>query len=346
MQKILTAEDYMQRCLELAEKGASRVAPNPKVGCVIVHQGEIIGEGYHEAFGEPHAEVNAITAVSKTELLPNATLYVNLEPCSHYGKTPPCANLIVKKGIKHVVVGKLDNHSKVAGKGIQHLAQNGVNVKVGMLEKECWELNKTFYTFHEKKRPYYYIKCAQTIDGFIAKKNGKAVQITNDLTNQKMHKLRSQVQAILVGWSTFINDHPSLNTRHIEGNSPMKLVIGGARQMTKRIISETPSWLFISVGNSHLQAKNLLNLSLDNWFNELNDYLVNQDIQSILIEGGAQTHRRFFIHPFDEFILLTGNKKLKEGIPAAKPEHVQLEYTEQLGNDFIQYFKRDPWKED
>lgn len=328
----------MHRCLELAAKGKGFVAPNPLVGCVIVHEGNIIGEGYHHEYGGPHAEVLAIKSVENQALLPASTLYVNLEPCSHYGKTPPCANLIVDSGIKNVVIGRIDDHSKVAGKGVLHLSNNGVNVKVGVLENECLALNKHFYTFHISNRPYYYLKAAITKDGYIAEKNGNPIAITNDLVNQKMHQLRSEVQAIVVGWNTFENDQPSLNTRHVAGNSPKKMVIGGAHQLSEDLIQKNSNWIFVSVGFSSFQSENVVNTSAEKWFEDLNQYFIENHIQSVLIEGGAATLHHFFEKSFDEYIQITGIRLGHEGLAAATPLNVELNDSKFIDQDFIQYF--------
>lgn len=338
-EKILTEEDFMSRCLELALKGKGMVAPNPMVGAVIVHNGEIIGEGYHHEYGGPHAEVVAVNSVQDQSLLPKSTMYVNLEPCSHFGKTPPCSFLIVEKEIKHVVVGILDNHSKVAGKGVLHLTNNGVNVKVGVLEKECEKLNKHFHTFHREKRPYYYLKAAITKDGYIAEEDGKSVAISNELVNQKMHQLRSEVQGIVVGWNTFKNDYPKLNTRHIHGKSPKKIVIGGSHQMSEKVIADNPDWQFISVGFNSVQGDNVLHTSAESWYYDLNRWFHSNQIQSVLVEGGASTINHFFDHTFDEYIQITGIELGHNGLKAAQPKNVQLDSFETIDNNLIQYFK-------
>lgn len=205
----------MQRCIDLAKQGAGNVAPNPMVGCVIVNNGEIIGEGYHKKFGEAHAEVNAINSVAKEKqhLLKESTLYVNLEPCSHYGKTPPCADLIISKNILRIVIGITDPNPLVSGNGIKKLKTAGCQVTIDVLKDECTELNKRFITFNEKKRPYIILKWAQTSDGFMAPADGTRLQISGKLSQQLVHKWRSEEQSILVGYQTAFNDNPELTVR-------------------------------------------------------------------------------------------------------------------------------------
>ena len=219
-------EKYMQRCLQLARNGQLNAKPNPMVGAVIVVQGRIIGEGYHVRCGEGHAEVNAFASVctEDEELLKEATLYVSLEPCSHYGKTPPCADLIIKKGVRRVVVGCIDEFAQVQGRGIQKLKDAGIDVTVGVLEAECLTLNRRFFTFHRLHRPYIILKWAQTANGFIDD-NGKALAISTPFTQMLVHKLRSEEDAILVGRVTDEREHPQLTVRHWAGRNPRRLVV-------------------------------------------------------------------------------------------------------------------------
>ena len=215
-------EKYIRRCIELAKNGLGTTHPNPLVGSIIVYKDEIIGEGWHKKAGEPHAEVIAINSVKDKSLLPKATIYVSLEPCSHFGKTPPCCDLIIANIIPNVVIGTMDPFAKVAGNGIKKLVEAGKNVIVGILEDECNELNKRFFTFHNKKRPYIILKWAESLDGFIApltKVKKEPVWITNDYSRQLVHKWRSEEQAILVGTNTIIDDNPSLTTRDWTGNN-------------------------------------------------------------------------------------------------------------------------------
>ena len=219
-------EKYMRRCLQLAANGIQGARPNPMVGALIVVNGRIIGEGYHVRCGEGHAEVNAFASVRPEDeaLLKDATIYVSLEPCSHYGKTPPCADLIIKKGVRRVVVGCIDEFAEVQGRGIRKLQEAGIAVEVGVLEKECKELNRRFFTFHREKRPYIILKWAQTANGFIDD-HFKPVQISNDFTKMLSHKLRAEEDAILVGRVTNERDHPQLTVRDWRGQNPKRLVI-------------------------------------------------------------------------------------------------------------------------
>ena len=216
---------FMQRALDLAERGKGTVRPNPLVGCVLVHEGNIIGEGYHEQYGGPHAEVNAIASVTDPNLLTDATAYVSLEPCSHWGKTPPCANLLVEKGIKSVVVATLDPNPLVAGKGVKLLEEAGISVQVGLLEQEARWQNRRFFCQQEKHRPYLILKWAQTQDGFIARENFDSKWISGTQSRQLVHQWRAEEQAILVGKNTALHDNPRLNVRDWTGSDPIRVVL-------------------------------------------------------------------------------------------------------------------------
>jgi riboflavin biosynthesis protein RibD len=261
MEKRMTNDEkYMQRCIQLAKNGQQNAKPNPMVGAVIVSaDGRIIGEGYHVRCGEGHAEVNAFASVSAEDeaLLPESTIYVSLEPCSHYGKTPPCADLIIKKGVRRVVVGCIDEFAEVQGRGIRKLREAGIEVEVGVLEKECKELNRRFFTFHREKRPYIILKWAQTANGFIDD-HFKPTQISSDFTKMLSHKLRAEEDAILVGRVTDERDKPQLNVREWSGSDPKRLVI------------------------DHAHPLNLESLHAHN-------------IQSLIVEGGAETLRSFLV---------------------------------------------------
>lgn len=261
---------YMRRCLQIAAAGIIGARPNPMVGAVIVARGRIIGEGYHVRCGEAHAEVNAFRSVSKTDeaLLHEATVYVSLEPCAHYGKTPPCADLIVSKGVKRVVVGCPDPFAKVAGRGIDKLREAGIEVVVGVLENECRELNKRFITFNEHKRPYITLKWAQTANGLIDN-NGHPLAISTPTTKMLVHKLRSECDAILVGHTTAEREHPRLNTRLWYGPSPMPLVLSHSKPCMPEINTALPV------------VPQLLNA------------LYQRGMQSLLVEGGADTLQSF-----------------------------------------------------
>jgi diaminohydroxyphosphoribosylaminopyrimidine deaminase/5-amino-6-(5-phosphoribosylamino)uracil reductase len=303
---------YMQRCLELAKKGAGHVAPNPMVGSVIVHDQKIIGEAYHIKYGEAHAEVNAIKSVTDKSLLNKSTIYINLEPCAHFGKTPPCADLIIKHKIKKVVIGCIDSFSEVAGKGIERIKKAGIEVVVGVLEQESLELNKRFFTFHTKKRPYIILKWAQTKDGFIDKyrKEGDLGinWITQKETKQLVHKWRHEEAAILVGKNTVINDNPTLTCRDYPGRNPIRIIIDPKKEidLSKFKVSSEDAKTVVLSGDS-LSALNIM------------DELYQLNIQSVIIEGGAFTINTFLeAQLWDEARVIEGAYLFGNGLVAPK----------------------------
>lgn len=318
-------EYFIARCIELAKNGFGTTYPNPMVGSVIVYDGEIIGEGWHRKAGEPHAEVNAIRSVKDPSVLDKATIYVSLEPCSHFGKTPPCCDLIIENKIPNVVIGTVDSNIKVAGNGIKRLREAGTNVIVGILEKECHELNQRFFTFHEKKRPYIILKWAQTHDGFIApleKKEQKPVWITNSYSRQLVHKWRAEEQAILVGTQTVIDDNPQLNARDWNGNNPIRIVIDQNNRIPKtaHVFDNQVKTIVFSKNNAMLASENIIYESIDfqqNIAQQILERLYQQQIQSIIIEGGAQTLQTFIdANLWDEARVFIGNSQFGNGIKA------------------------------
>ena len=318
-------EHFIARCIELAKNGFGTTYPNPMVGSVIVYDGEIIGEGWHRKAGEAHAEVNAIRSVKDPSVLDKATIYVSLEPCSHFGKTPPCSDLIIENKIPNVVIGTVDSNTKVAGNGIKRLREAGTNVIVGILEKECHELNQRFFTFHEKKRPYIILKWAQTQDGFIApleKKEQKPVWITNSYSRQLVHKWRAEEQAILVGTQTVIDDNPQLNTRDWEGNNPIRIVIDQNNRIPKtaNVFDNQVKTFVFSKNKAMLASENIIYESIDfqqNIAQQILERLYQQQIQSIIIEGGAQTLQTFIdANLWDEARVFIGNSQFGNGIKA------------------------------
>ena len=297
-----TQEAYMKRCLQLAAKGTGNVAPNPMVGCVIVYQDKIIGEGYHQKYGEAHAEVNAINTVENKELLKNATLYVNLEPCAHYGKTPPCADLIIEHKIPYVIIGSIDTNSLVSGKGIEKLAKAGIDVKIGVLEKECKELNKRFFTFYDKKRPYIILKWAQTKNGFIDNKRtedniGKALQITNRESKILVHKWRSEEQAIMVGTNTALLDNPQLTVREVNGKNPLRITIDKWLRIPKSyhlFDKSTPTLVFTAVDKPSENNLEYVQIDFDkDVIMQISNELYKRNIQSLIVEGGELLLKSF-----------------------------------------------------
>lgn len=296
-------EKYMQRCIQLAANGIQGARPNPMVGSVIVAKNRIIGEGYHVRCGEGHAEVNAFASVQPEDehLLPESTIYVSLEPCSHYGKTPPCADLIIEKGVKRVVVGTIDPFAEVQGRGIKKLKDAGIEVTMGVLEQECQWLNRRFFTYHREHRPYMILKWAQTANGFIDD-HLKSLQISNEQTQMFSHQLRAEEDAILVGHTTFDRDQPQLTVRHWHGPNPKRIVLTHARPIT-----------------------------------QLMDDLYQHGIQSLIVEGGRQTHQSFIeAGLWDEIRVETAPITVSDGTPAPKlPAEVKVLSQQVYGPNMI-----------
>jgi diaminohydroxyphosphoribosylaminopyrimidine deaminase/5-amino-6-(5-phosphoribosylamino)uracil reductase len=320
-------EKYIKRCIELAKNGLGTTYPNPLVGSVIVYKDRIIREGWHHKSGAPHAEVNAINSVQDDSLLKKATIYVSLEPCSHFGKTPPCSDLIIAKGIKKVVIGCVDPFAEVAGRGIKKLMEAGCEVQVGILEKECQELNKRFFTFHQKKRPYVILKWAQTSDGFIApefQKKREPVWITNQYSKQLVHKWRSEEQAILVGTNTAIADDPKLNTRLWKGTNPVRVVIDKGLKIAQESALFDGSIKTIVLTEKHSKntsySNNIVFEKLDfhkNIPQQICEVLYRHNLQSGIIEGGAQTLQSFIdANLWDEARVFTGISEFHKGVKA------------------------------
>lgn len=311
-------EKYIRRCLQLAENGRQNARPNPMVGAVITDaQGNIIGEGYHIRCGEAHAEVNAFADCERrgnNHLLPEATIYVSLEPCAHFGKTPPCADLIIRKGVKRCVVGCVDSFSEVSGRGIQRIKDAGIEVTVGVLEEECKELNRVFFTYHTKHRPFITLKWAQSADGFIDK-DFKPVRISNEKTTMLAHKLRAENDAILVGRTTLERDNPSLNVREWYGKNPKRFVLtskhGGVVPSPHHLPEEAilEGWhILTTTGSSPLPVEGL------------------GEVQSLLVEGGAATHQYFIDNNLWDILRIeTSPALLHNGTKAAEiPENAIL----------------------
>ena len=319
----------MSRCIQLAKNGLGTTYPNPLVGSVIVHKNTIIGEGWHYRSGLPHAEVNAINSVKNKSLLSDATIYVSLEPCSHFGKTPPCADLIIDSGIKKVVIGSLDPNPTVAGRGVKRLMEAGCDVVVGILAAECDNLNKRFFTFHTKKRPFIILKWAQTSDGFIAPDKAKRseepepVWITNELSRQLVHKQRAIEHAILVGTKTVLDDDPSLTTRDWSGNSPIRIILDRDLSIRKiaSVFNDEAEILVISEktkGKSANISYAKANFS-ENVAQQICDILYDNNIQSVIIEGGAKTIQTFVdAQLWDEASVYVGNITFGSGLKAPR----------------------------
>ncbi|SDS54650.1 diaminohydroxyphosphoribosylaminopyrimidine deaminase [Formosa sp. Hel1_31_208] len=310
-----THETYIQRCIDIAKNGLGNTAPNPMVGCVIVHEGKIIGEGYTSAYGGNHAEVNAINAVSDKTVLSAASLYVTLEPCVHFGKTPPCSDLIIKFRIPNVIIGCVDDNEQVAGKGIIKLRQTGCNVTVGVLETECKQHHKRFFTFHNKKRPYIILKWAETSNGYIApstKDKKEPVWITNMFSRQLVHKWRSEEQAILVGTTTVTEDNPCLTIRDWTGKQPIRIVIDRQHKLLKKHA------VFNSDAETIIMSEDTINFSLP-VAAQIAKLLHARDINSVIIEGGAKTLQTFIDENlWDEARVFTGKSMFNNGTKAPK----------------------------
>jgi len=334
----------MRRCLELAKNGLGTTYPNPLVGSVIVHNDKIIGEGWHKKSGEPHAEVNAVNSVKDKSLLKNSTIYVSLEPCSHFGKTPPCCDLIIENEIPNVVIGTIDPYIKVAGNGIKKLMEAGKKVTVGILEAECNELNKRFFTFHKKKRPYVILKWAESQDGFIAPlilrkaqtrgkaelnevndiKKRKPVWITNEFSRQLVHKWRSEEQAILVGTNTVIDDNPRLDVRDWTGNNPIRIVLDPNNRAPKdsHTLDNQVKTIIFSKSIPPRTEENIIFEEIDfeqDLAQQILQTLHKHQIQSVIIEGGRQTLQTFIdANLWDEARIFIGKSSLGLGIEAPK----------------------------
>ena len=294
-------EDYMQRCLDLAYLGSSWVAPNPMVGCVIVKDGVIIGEGYHEQYGEAHAEVNAIRSIQDESQLEGATVYVNLEPCAHQGKTPPCADLLVRSKVAAVVIGCRDSNKLVAGKGIEKLTRAGISVTEGILEEACRSLNKRFFNFHEKGRPYVILKWAQTKDGYLDRlraENEKGVHwISCEETKALVHKWRSQEHGILVGKHTAMNDNPSLTVRDFSGRNPIRILIDSQLQVQENInlySDDAPTIIFNRIKDEKKDNIEWVKIK-ETSTKAILEELYKRQITSIMVEGGSRTLQYFII---------------------------------------------------
>ena len=325
-------EKYIRRCIELAKNGLGTTYPNPLVGSVIVYDNKIIGEGWHKKAGEPHAEVNAVNSVKDKSLLKKATIYVSLEPCSHFGKTPPCCDLIIQNKIPNVVIGTVDPNEKVAGNGIKKLIEAGINVSIGILEDECNELNKRFFTFHQKKRPYIILKWAESQDGFIVpnaifRKNQndnekKPFWITNPYSRQLVHKWRSEEQAILVGTQTVIDDNPKLDTRDWTGNNPIRVILDQNNRIPENshVFDNQITTIVICKSTTNIDKENVIFENIDfeqNIAQQLANILFRHQIQSLIIEGGRQTLQTFInSNLWDETRIFIGNSRFGDGTKA------------------------------
>ncbi|HHU47769.1 MAG TPA: bifunctional diaminohydroxyphosphoribosylaminopyrimidine deaminase/5-amino-6-(5-phosphoribosylamino)uracil reductase RibD [Bacteroidales bacterium] len=314
---------FLERCLQLAQLGLGNVQPNPLVGAVITYEGKIIGEGWHQQFGQAHAEINAIQSVKNRELLKKSTLYVNLEPCSHYGKTPPCTEEIIRQGIPKVVIGTLDPYENSKGRGVRQLQDAGIEVKHSIIPEKCLFLNRRFFTFHEKKRPYIILKWAKTKNGFMdIKRDGGQKKMSYWITNNELrtlaHQWRSEEEAILIGYNTLVNDTPQLTTRFFSGKNPIPVIV-----YRDKIEINNKSFTFV---REKSKIENILY------------FLYQQNITSVIVEGGCKTLNMFIeTNIWDEARVLTGNVSWKEGtyaptLPLTPHKEVNINH------NTVQYF--------
>jgi len=339
-----TSEKYIKRCFELAQNGMGQVAPNPLVGAVIVYNDKIIGEGYHRKYGEPHAEVNAIDSVLDKSLLKDATLYVNLEPCCHEGKTPACTDLILKSNIPRVCIAALDPNPIVAGNGLRILEESGLSVEVGILENDALGLNRRFYTFYQKKRPYVILKWAQSKDGFIGKIN-KKIQISNVQSQYLSHVWRSEEAAIMVGTQTAKVDNPQLDVRLIMGNNPIRIVLDRTLKLHYNLNlfdQTTPTIVFTEKSKKSIKNIEYINIDFSkDVILEMINILYEKNIQSIIVEGGTLLLNSFIrSNLWDEARVFIAENNLGSGIIAPKIKNV-LFAEEQIGDDKLTVYKNE-----
>ena len=344
-------EFYIKRCLQIAKNGIGTSRPNPSVGAVVVYNNKVIGEGFTASYGGNHAEVNAINSVKDKSILSKATIYVTLEPCAHFGKTPPCADLIIKNKFKNVVIGCVDTNSLVAGKGIERLKKAGINVVVGVLEDACKNHHKRFFTVQNKKRPFIILKWAETKDGFIApkfKSENKPFWISNKYSQQKVHKLRSKEHAILVGTNTVITDNPNLNVRSWSGENPIRIVLDRKLRIPLHLNVFDGNTKTIVLTEDKKEAKReLKNL----FYEEINfknkvaaqicTVLQKYNIQSLIVEGGTQTLQTFIDENlWDEAAVFIGDVELKNGVksPVFKGKTI---FEEKIKNDLLKTYIND-----
>ena len=338
----MTDEIYMKRCIELARKALGNTYPNPLVGSIIVHNSLIIGEGFHQKSGENHAEINAINSVENKDLLKESTIYVSLEPCSHFGKTPPCANKIIETGFKKVVIGTLDSHEKVNGKGKKLIEEAGIEVVSGVLERECQELNKRFFTFHRKKRPFIILKWAESGDGFLDQ-DFKPTQIGNSLTKQFVHQLRSEEHAILVGTNTALTDNPALTTREITGRNPVRILIDFELKVPLDFNiynNEAPTLIFNALKDSEEKNIKFIKIEKENFLENLIQKLYENQIQSVIVEGGSFTLQQFIDAGIWDAAIIIKNENLKlcNGTKAPEFHHKNFN-TKNFRDNIIEFHK-------
>lgn len=335
----------MQRALELASLGQRYASPNPMVGCVIVYDNKIIGEGWHQRYGEAHAEVNAINAVEDKSLLSEATAYVTLEPCAHFGKTPPCADLLILHKLKRVVICNEDPFPLVDGRGIEKMIAAGIKVETGLLAAEGRELNKRFFTSVEKKRPYIVLKWAETADGFIAAEGGRQIQITGKLSQQLVHKWRTEETTIMVGTNTALNDNPRLNVRYWVGRNPIRVVIDKKLRIPpnfKLLDNQQQTLIFNDLKSATEKFNTFIQVpSEEDYPAFILHHLLSLKLQSVFVEGGA-TLLQYFMDAglYDEIRIFKNKNDIHQGIAAPIiPPHARLQDSRNVGSDELRIFR-------
>jgi diaminohydroxyphosphoribosylaminopyrimidine deaminase/5-amino-6-(5-phosphoribosylamino)uracil reductase len=340
-------EIFMQRCVDLAYLGQGNVSPNPMVGCVIVKDGLVIGEGYHSEYGGKHAEIKAIESVLDQKEIENSTVYISLEPCVHHGKTPPCVHELINRKIKTAVIGSRDSNPIVGGKGIELLKRSGIEVIENVLEEECRKLNKRFFTFHEKRRPYVILKWAQTSDGYLDKNRETDEKGINWISSPEskvlVHKWRSEEQSILVGRNTILNDNPSLTVREISGKNPTRIVIDSQMQLSKDVnifSNDAPTIVFNRIQNKKLDGVEWIKIQ-ETSTKYILEELYKRNIQSVLVEGGSRTLQYFIIdNVWDEARVIVGDIKFGDGVKAPIINKVPVRAHQFSDHDTIFYFTR------
>lgn len=341
-------EKYMARCIQLARNGLGSVSPNPMVGAVLVYDGKIIGEGYHRKYGEAHAEVNAISSVKDEGILSKATLYVNLEPCSHYGKTPPCSKLIIAKNIARVVIGTLDPFHEVSGRGVSMLRSAGIDVTVGVLEKESLTLNERFFFFHKHKSPYILLKWAQSADGFIDSArlapDIPPVIISSPATRRMVHKLRSEVDAIMVGRNTALMDNPSLTVRFWTGRNPVRILVDRHLQIRRDTLlydGSAPTLIFTSVEpDPHPNVEFIPLDASEDILLQVRRVLYERNIHTLMVEGGAIVLNAFLKQGVNEARMEISDKWIEKGVKAPFVNYKEMNAVK-MADSMIHYFKFD-----
>lgn len=338
----MTDERYIKRCLELAEKAKGNTAPNPMVGAVLVHHGKIIGEGWHRQYGEAHAEVNCINNVpgEYKHLIPESTMYVSLEPCAHYGKTPPCAERIIKEKIRKVIICNDDPFEQVAGRGFRILEEKGVEVKKNVLDKEGKWLNRRFFTFHQRKRPYIILKWAQTTSGFFAPADRSRLQLTNKHSSQLVHKWRTEEAAIMVGFNTALNDNPQLTSRYYEGKQPLRIVLDRGLKLpaSHHIYNEAAAtWIINEQKDEQATSIRFVKRAFnENLLTEILAELYQANIQSLIVEGGVELLESFISQDlWDEARVFTARVDIPDGIKAPSLMHAQEVFKTGIASDTL-----------